>query len=137
MFHVKQRGCVLPQTPEFAADAFLKRAGRGSHFEMLSPCLIQPGNALMQPLGLGDQVAGFRFEQGQLPLVRTAIRRQRAMQPHLIFAELALKQRALVKQPGPSVESASRMKASSPVSGSRVPMVNTARTSSASTSASV
>ncbi len=67
---------------------------------MLAPCLVQPGDALVQLFGVGDQFAGFRFEQRQLRLIRSAVRRQRAVQAHLIFRQLARKQRALVEQPG-------------------------------------
>ena len=66
---------------------------------MLAPRLVQPGDALVQPFGLGNQLAGFRFEHSKLAVVRAAVGRQRAVQPHLVFAQLAREQRALVQQP--------------------------------------
>ena len=50
---------------------------------MLAPRLVQPGDALVQPFGLGNQLAGFRFEHSKLAVVRAAVGRQRAVQPHL------------------------------------------------------
>ena len=56
---------------------------------MLAPCLVEPGNALVEALGLGNQRADLGREQGELVCIRTPVGRESTVEAHLAFGDFS------------------------------------------------